>query len=446
MHARTLILLTLGTTSVLFATCVNDALAQACSSDSNFCNLMDAERLHVSTRDVHWAQTVLESELAEAAQHDQKELAASRETDLGLLCALQGKYTEAKNHCEKSLAERKQLFGMRDISVAESYNALSLIALNAKDYATSEQFVEEAIVTAQASPEKNGLRLADSYDILARTAFDQGNAEKAEDPAFKSYHLRSTLLGAGHPAVAQSAYMLALYHAYKGDVTRASELLDESIAHGDSLQKAKSYFAKSRLLAVQANAEESKKFFFQALDLRKATLGDASSETAIKTQYAKFLWDHSMWLDAIEIRKTMPLHVDTATVADLDSRLLIHAFDRSDIPAQFNPNYIYLTVSLIVGALGLIGICVFLPQFMYMPNGSGVLEFLKATRRQDLNRNTNSSAHKNLDSNPSGTAQNSNAPVPSGNQQRPPRSQTATNSKLALLPQRDSKPRWTPGE
>jgi hypothetical protein len=84
-------------------------------------------------------------------------------------------------------------------------------------------------------------------------------------------------------------------------------------------------------------------------------------------------------------------------------------------------------------ALGFIALILLAPQFMYMPNGSGLIEFLRTTRREDLKP----TRREDLLKQPQPKA------TPSATSQQTPQAQSG---KLALLPQREMKPHWTPEE
>lgn len=434
------ILLSLGSLMLIGGICASTAHAQPLSAKTELTSLLDADRLHINTRNIDYARSILDGLLVDSSRKNDAVRSASYVTDEGLLHLLQNDLRSAKQLCSLALEERKKNCQPTDPQLAESYNALSIVALHQQDYALAEQYAQTAIEIEQKDAERNALRLSDSYDTLARIYLDEGNYEKAESPAVQAWKIRTRVLGASNPVVAQSLYTLSLYYAQKGDLGNAQTLLQDSILYGDSLQKSSSLFAQSMMYAAQGNTEQSRKTFDEATTVRQAVLGNNNSGvSAFKTMYVKYLWNHQHWLDAIEMRGSLSPHPLTQSL-DLDGRLVQRSFLQKELPQQLNLKYLVIVATIVIGALMLMGLLLFAPQFMYLPSGTGLVEFLRATRREDLRPTRRTEITR------TGLTAVGKSVRPSAQQsaQKPTSQTQRTNGKLGLQAERTASPQWKP--
>ncbi|MBI2812107.1 MAG: tetratricopeptide repeat protein [Candidatus Melainabacteria bacterium] len=426
------ILLSIGSLMLIGGICASTALAQPLSAKTELTSLLDADRLHLGTRNIDYARSILDGLLADSTRNNDTERNASYATDEGLLQLLQNDLRSAQQLCSVALEERKRICQPTDPKLADSYNALSIVALHQQDYALAEQYVQTAIEIEQKDPERNALRLSDSFDIMARIYLDEGNFQKAELPAVQAWKIRTHVLGAANPVVAQSLYTLSLYYAQKGDFANAQTLLQDSILYGDPLQKSTSLFAQSMMYAAQGNTEQSRKTFDEGVALKKAVLGDNNSGvSAFKTLYVKYLWNHQHWLDAIEMRGTITPHPLTQSL-DLDGRLVQRSFMQKEIPQQLILKNVAMVATIAIGALTVMGLLLFAPQFMYLPSGTGLVEFLRATRREDLRPTRRTEITK------TGLA------AVGKSTQQPPQLAQRPNGRLGLQAERAATPQWKP--
>lgn len=440
------ILLSLGSLMLVGGICASTASAQPLSAKTELTSLLDADRLHINTRNIDHARSTLDALLVDSTRNNDTERSASYVTDDGLLHLLQNDLRSAQQLCTAALEERKKVCQPSDPKLAESYNALSIVALHQQDYALAEQYVQNAIEIEQKDPERNALRLSDSYDIMARIYLDQGNFPKAELPAVQAWKVRTRILGAASPVVAQSLYTLSIYYAQKGDFANAQTLLQDSILYGDPLQKSTSLFAQSMMYAAQGNTEQSRKTFDEGTKLKQAVLGDNNTGvSAFKTLYVKYLWNHQHWLDAIEMRSSLSSHPLTQSL-DLDGRLVQRSFMQKEVPQQLILKNVAMVATIAIGALTLMGLLLFAPQFMYLPNGTGLVEFLRATRREDLRPKRRPEITK---TGLAAVGKSSRQSTPQSNQQstkQPTRQTQKPNGRLGLQAERCATPQWKPEE
>ncbi|CAN5286181.1 hypothetical protein BH10CYA1_BH10CYA1_27850 [soil metagenome] len=428
------ILLSIGSLMLIGGMCASNALAQPLSAKTELTSLLDADRLHIGTRNIDYARSILDGLLVESTRNKDIERSASYATDEGLLQLLQNDLRSAQQLCLVALEERKRICQPTDPKLAESYNALSIVALHQQDYALAEQFAQTAVGIEEKDPERNALRLSDSFDIMARIYLDEGNFQKAELPAVQAWKIRTHVLGAANPVVAQSLYTLSLYYAQKGDFANAQTLLQDSILYGDPLQKSSSLFAQSMMYAAQGNTEQSRKTFDEGTALKQAVLGDNNSGvSAFKTLYVKYLWNHQHWLDAIEMRGSLTQHPLTQSL-DLDGRLVQRSFMQKEIPQQLILKNVAMVATIAIGALTVMGLLLFAPQFMYLPSGTGLVEFLRATRREDLRPTRRTEITK------TGLA------AVGKSTQQPTQQTQKPNGKLGLQAERAAAPQWKPEE
>jgi tetratricopeptide (TPR) repeat protein len=397
---------------------------------------MDADRLHIGAQNLDYAETIVNRLLLDSAQKGDDEKTASYLTDRGLLYALQSDLKSAQQLCTQALETRKRLRGPSDPILAESLNAVSTVALYSQDDVNSEQYANAAILVEEKDTERNALRLADSYDILSRAYLDEGKFAKAEAPAVKAWQIRVHVLGPVNPAVSQSLYTLALYHAQKGEFEKSHNCLEESITHADSLQKSTSLLAQAMLFAAQGKVEESRKSYEQGIKIKQFVVGEKNPALlAVKSLYVKSLWNHQHWSDALELRSALPASSQLARALDLDGRLLQRSFSQAAVPQHMELKNLAIVLTLIVIALGFMTLILLAPQFIYMPNGSGLIEFLRTTRREDLKPTRCEDLLKQPQLKADSTPKSTSAQMPQ-----------AQSGKLALLPQRETKPHWTPEE
>lgn len=434
------ILLSLGTIMLIGGISAATVTAQPLSAKTELTSLLDADRLHINTRNIGYARSILDGLLVDSTRQDDTKRSASYVTDEGLLHLLQNDLRSAQQLCDAALEERKKVCQPYDPQLAESYNALSIIALHQQNHALAEQYIHNAIEIEQKDPERNALRLSDSYDTMARIYLDQGNFLKAELPAVQAWKIRTRVLGAASPVVAQSLYTLSLYYAQKGDFGNAQTLLQDSILYGDSLQKSSSLFAQSMMYAAQGNIEQSRKTFDEATTLRQAVVGNNDSGvSAFKSLYVKYLWNHHHWLDAVEMRGSLSPHPLTQSL-DLDGRLVQRSFLQKELPQQLDLKYLAMVATIVVGALMIMGLLLLAPQFMYLPSGTGLVEFLRATRREDLRAKRAADITKTALASVGKSSQQSTQPIT----MQPTRQTQKPNGRLGLQAERAASPQWKP--
>lgn len=400
------------------------------SGRTDLVTLMDAARLHMSARNLAFAKNMSSEAIEQSSTTNDDAALAANANDLALLNVLEDQLDSADGYCRMSLQKREKIFGVTDPSIAESLNTKALIALARKDYKTAEQSVNAALLVENKDATKNALRIADSFDILARTYLDQGQFNKAEAPAIKSWRIREDALGVNHPVVAQSLYTRGLYYAQKGDVDNSLDCLKRSLNNGDQLQKATSQMALAVVYAVQGNFELSREQYNEAIKLKAAQLGeDHPLVIAQRAQYIKTLWNHQKWIDAIQLRRDLP-SVKTAPAAGLEERLIQRSFQTMDLPQKVEFKNLVICLALTVLPLVLMGTMLCAQQLMSLPNGAGLLEFLNATRREDIQQNIRQ--------------QKPNVSSTSLKPLTPSSSSKATNpsGKLQLKAQREHKPNW----
>jgi tetratricopeptide (TPR) repeat protein len=384
IRSQNWILVSLTSLVLLGGICASSTAAQPLSARTELTSLLDADRLHLNAKDVDYAQSVLDKLMIEATKTNDIDKAASYATDQGLLKLLQNDPSSAQKYCSIGLEARQRICEPTDPKLADSFNALAVVALGEKNPALAQTYARDAIKIAAKDPERSALRLSDSYDIQARAYLDEGNFAKAESPAVQSWKIRTRILGAANPVVAQSLYTLSLYYAQKGDLGNAQSLLQDSILYGDVLQKSNSLLAQSAMYAAQGSIEQARKTFDEGTKLKQAVLGKESTSTSsFKTLYVKYLWNHQHWLDALDMSNSLPKRASAQTL-DLDGRLIQRSYMLKEIPQQVILKNMIIVATITVAALMVIALLLFAPHLMYLPDGTGLIEFLRTTRRDDL--------------------------------------------------------------
>lgn len=429
MHSCKPILLSICSVLLLSATSGPKAIAQPVSAKTDLTSLIDAERLHFSGRNIDSAQSTISKMLVDATTVNDVRKSASFMTDEGILHLLNNELATASQMCSTAYELRKKSLPAHSPEIAESLNALALVALHQSDFAAAQHYSESALAIENEDIERNALRCADSYDILARTFLAQSNFASAEAPAVQGWKIRAKILGSSHPATAQSVYTLALYYAQKGDIANAQMMLQDSILYGDSLQKSYALLAQSFLQAGEGDVEQSRKTFTESEKLRKAVLGDQDKNAeSYQSLFIKYLWHHEHWIDAIEMRALL-IGKNHGAPLDFHGKLLQTSFQHKDIPQKIVFKNLVMVFAVGASALILMALLLFAPQLMYMPNGSGFIDFLKAHRREDLRPQQ----RKNQRDASGATSETSGG-----------KGTARPNGKLGLQAERTATPQWKP--
>jgi tetratricopeptide (TPR) repeat protein len=381
------ILISLTSLVLVSGICASSAIAQPLSARTELTSLLDADRLHLNAKGINYAESVLDKLLVDAVRNNEVEKAATYATDHGLLKLVQNDLPEAQRYCTIGLETRLKNCEPNDPNLADSYNALAMVTLGEQDHQLARQYAQNAIDIELKDPDRNAMRLSDSYDTMARIELDEGNFVQAESPAVQAWKIRTRVLGAANPVVAQSLYTLSLYYAQKGDLGNAQSLLQDSILYGDALQRAHSLLAQSSMYAAQGNIELARKTFDEGADLKASVLGKTSPGNAsFKALFIKHLWNHQHWLDAVQMSNSLAQNsqISSTQKLDLDGRLIERSFLQKQLPQHLNLKNMIIVGAITVAAMVVIALFLCTPQLLYLPNGNGLAEFLRSTRREDL--------------------------------------------------------------
>ncbi|RMD90251.1 MAG: hypothetical protein D6813_09430, partial [Calditrichaeota bacterium] len=211
---------------------------------------------------------------------DQPEFQAELYHILGVTYRNLGLNDEAEPALRKAIELRKNLFGQKNIRVAESLRELGLLLLDKGEYKEAENCLRSAVnMYRQLSP-IDSLGLAESLDALGVYLKDVDKiteAEKMYREALAIYH--KTLHG-DDARIARVLNNLGVLLGTYGNFKEAEPLHREAVrimrkVYGDEHPETiYAIYNLAGVLDVQGNYEESEKLFRESLEMRIKLLGE----------------------------------------------------------------------------------------------------------------------------------------------------------------------------
>lgn len=303
--------------------------------------------------------------------------------DIGLVDLLEGKTEESSQFISRSLLLREQLYGVNSNPCADCLNGLAAVALAKADYAGAEHSLASASLIEEKSAAVNGLRIADTLDLKARLLLAQGKFREAEEPARTAQQLRTRLLGATSPVVAESVLVSALFQLQKGNAEAATAAFVDSLNSFDSkLVAPQSLMALSLLQLDRGELSASTELYKKSLVAQTSLLGANNPEiAAYKGLYLRQLWKHHNFLTALALKNELGVRAQQANAADAETGILQTSFltaASSGLTSKYQPVHIVFCVLVAVAALLLIAIMVAARDLVLpLPKGDGFNDFVK---------------------------------------------------------------------
>lgn len=149
---------------------------------------------------------------------------------LAILARLQGNYERAESFHQQALSIRKNALGPTDPATAQSLNNLGVLYRNRRKYEQAEPLLQQALaINTQALGSNHHDTLLTSLN-LAKLYAEQRRYEQAERLLQQALTTGEQTLEPGNPTIAQNLDMLARLYYEQGDQERAETLWKRSLA------------------------------------------------------------------------------------------------------------------------------------------------------------------------------------------------------------------------
>lgn len=197
-----------------------------------------------------------------------------------------GFHPQSQTLHQQALAIREEVFGHEDPIVAESFNALGILARNQGDYEQAERFHLQALTIRQKTLGPQHLTTAESLNNLSVLYRNQGKYEQAEPFLQQALSIREQLLGSEHPDTLITFINLSKLYLEQHKHEQAESLIQQALATSERVLKpgdpliAQNLSLLARLTYEQGNYERAEMFWKRSFGILEKTLGPEHPATA----------------------------------------------------------------------------------------------------------------------------------------------------------------------
>jgi serine/threonine protein kinase/tetratricopeptide (TPR) repeat protein len=217
----------------------------------------------------------------------QPEVQAELRGVLGRVYANLSLFDLAVPQLERSLEQRRALYGPRHPAVAEAMDRLGNVLLNAGRADDAEPLLREALALRRTLLGSRHPATAESLDHLATLLQELSRYDEAEPLFREALATRRALLGVNDPDVATSLNNLGLLLYLEGAYDDAEPLQREALtiqerrlgAHHPRTAQTLNNLAQ--LQQMRGQIDDAEALFRRALDAKRAVLGDAHPSVTI---------------------------------------------------------------------------------------------------------------------------------------------------------------------
>lgn len=217
----------------------------------------------------------IEGELA-----DQPEVRARLLQVMGTAFQGLGLYDEARNHLDRSLALREELFGESDPEMGDGRQALGQLMLRQSEHDEAAVHFEAALAQRRAAFGENDIRVARSLWGLGSAYMELGRLDEAEVLHRESVDIRRRVLEEGDTELADGLAALGIPLMVLGKFEQADSAYGEAIdlyraTDGPTHPRlAETLDLRAIAFGMQDRFAQSEPLFREALEVRRAVLGD----------------------------------------------------------------------------------------------------------------------------------------------------------------------------
>jgi transcriptional regulator with XRE-family HTH domain/tetratricopeptide (TPR) repeat protein len=204
----------------------------------------------------------------------------------GVFLYFHGFYSQSHSLHQQALAIRKQVFGSEHAAVADSLNALALLARFQGDYEQAEKFHRQALTIREKTLGPKHPATAQSLNNLAVLYRNQGKYEQAEPLLQQALSIREQVLGSDHHDTLYSFINLAKLYIEQGKYEQAEPFAKQAVAASERVLEpghhliAQSLNLLARLAYERGNYEQAEAFWKRALAIVEQTFGIEHPSTA----------------------------------------------------------------------------------------------------------------------------------------------------------------------
>ncbi len=230
-----------------------------------------------SGRDVTVRELLDEAEpWVQIAFPDRPEIEAAVRSTLGNSYRALGRFDEAERELSRTLEARRALFGSLHPQVAQSLNALGLLARARGDADEAERLVREALDMRRALLGDGHYDVSTSWQNLAGVLADRADLAGAQDALERARGIRAAALGHDHPDTAMTLFQIGRVREQRADHRGAEAAYRQALAarrarlpagHPDL---ARTLAVLGSLLLRQQRAQDAEPLLRELLDLRSA--------------------------------------------------------------------------------------------------------------------------------------------------------------------------------
>lgn len=190
-----------------------------------------------------------------------------------------GFYPQSQSLHRQALAIREQVLGAEHPSVAESFNALAVLARLLGDNESAEKFHHRAFSIREKVLGLEHLATAESLNNLGVLYRSQGKHEQSRQLLQQALSIRERLLGSEHPDTLATTLNLANLYAEQGKYRQAEALLEQTLATSERVLEpghpliAHTLNLLARLYYQQGNYEQAGLLWNRSLTILEKTLG-----------------------------------------------------------------------------------------------------------------------------------------------------------------------------
>ena len=204
---------------------------------------------------------------------------------LALLARLQDNYEQAEEFHRRALAIREQVLGPQHPATAESLNNLGVLYRNQGKYEQAEPLLRQSLSVYEQSLGDEHHDTLNSVVNLAKLYLEQRKYEQAAQLLQQTLATSERVLGPDHPFIAQDLNLLARLYYEQGNYDRAETLWERSLVilektlGSEHLATAERLNNLAELYFAQERYTEAKLFCQRALSICEKALGSEHPDT-----------------------------------------------------------------------------------------------------------------------------------------------------------------------
>ena len=247
-----------------------------------------------------------------------------------------GFYPQSQAFQQQALTIREQVFESDHPEVADSLNALAMLASNQGDYERAERFYWQALNIREKTLGPHHPTTAESLNNLSVLYRTLGKYEQAERLLKKALSIHEQSLGSEDPITLNFVINLAKLYAEQRQYEQAEQLLNQALATGERVLEpehpliAHNLNLLARLSFEQGNYERAESLWKRSLAILEKTLGSEHPAAAerLSDLAELYLAQHryaeaqSLCQRAFSICELGPENPDTITVREQLSRIM----------------------------------------------------------------------------------------------------------------------------